>query len=207
MGNKDSSYVERSINSYFEEKFLKGFQVLLQKKYLPFSIILFCVLGLNISALILYFQEVSWITLELLSDIILGSYLIGLSIIVFSLISAVWQNYLFQLIFIYCGIIGSIFVVILVQPSLDDVWIQVLKLGYIFIWTIIACFSVYFAIFYLFTGISGKILVAGKEDEHIFMGTILRLIAFGSLGLSIYILILNYPTTPCWLHFWELLAR
>lgn len=194
MGNKDASYVERAINSYFQEKFLGGFRVLLQKKYLPFSIILFSVLAMNITALILYFQDISWMTLTLLSNLILVSYLIGVAIILFSIISAIWQKYLFQLILVYVGIILAILSGIFFDLTLEDTIIQLIKLTFIIIWTLIACFSVFFAIFYLFTGISGKVLVAGKDDEHIFMGNIFRLIAFASLGLSIYILILNYPT-------------
>jgi len=49
----------------------------------------------------------------------------------------------------------------------------------------------FFIIFYFFTSISGKIVVAGKSDEHIFLGGIIRIVSIGTIGISIVIIFKN----------------
>ncbi len=186
-----NSYIERSLNSYFIDKFLNGFKLLFEKTYLPFSVVLFSVLGLNIGAMFLYFQEVSWITLDLVNDFLLLGYLIAGSIVVFGLISAVWKNNIFQTIFVFVGILLSIIIVFVFNPDPDLVVFQVMKVGFLVSWILISSISMFFIIFYFFTSISGKIVVAGKSDEHIFLGAIIRIIAIGTIGISIVLIYKN----------------
>ncbi len=186
-----AAYIERALKSYFIDKFLNGFKLLFEKTYLPFSIVLFSVLGLNILAIFLYFQEVAWMTLELVNDFLLLGFLIAGSIVVFGLISAVWKNYIFQTIFVFIGIGLSIIIVFVFNPDPDLVVIQVLKIIFLVSWILISSLSMFFIIFYFFTGISGKIVVAGKSDEHIFLGGIIRFVSFGTIGISIVIIYKN----------------
>ena len=186
-----NSYIERSLNSYFIDKFLNGFKLLFEKTYLPFSIVLFSVLGLNIGAMFLYFQDVSWMTLDLVNDFLLSGYLIAGSIVIFGLISAVWKNYIFQTIFVFVGILLSIIIVFVFNPDPDLVVFQVMKIVFLVSWILISSLSMFFIIFYFFTSISGKIVVAGKSDEHIFLGGIIRIVSIGTIGISIVIIFKN----------------
>ena len=186
-----NSYIERSLNSYFIDKFLNGFKLLFEKTYLPFSIVLFSVLGLNIGVMFLYFQEVAWITLDLVNDFLLLGYLIAGSIVVFGLISAVWKNNIFQTIFVFVGILLSIIIVFVFNPDPDLVVFQVMKIGFLVSWILLSSLSTFFIIFYFFTSISGKIVVAGKSDEHIFLGGIIRIVSIGTIGISIVIIFKN----------------
>ena len=186
-----NSYIERSLNSYFIDKFLNGFKLLFEKTYLPFSIVLFSVLGLNIGAMFLYFQDVSWMTLDLVNDFLLSGYLIAGSIVIFGLISAVWKNHIFQTIFVFVGILLSIIIVFVFNPDPDLVVFQVMKIVFLVSWILISSLSMFFIIFYFFTSISGKIVVAGKSDEHIFLGGIIRIVSIGTIGISIVIIFKN----------------
>ncbi len=186
-----NSYLERSLNSYFIDKFLNGFKLLFEKTYLPFSIVLFSVLGLNIGVMFLYFQEVTWITLDLVNDFLLLGYLIAGSIVVFGLISAVWKNNTFQTIFVFVGILLSIIIVFVFNPDPDLVLFQIMKIGFLVSWILISSLSMFFIIFYFFTSISGKIVVAGKSDEHIFLGGIIRIVSIGTIGISIILIYKN----------------
>ena len=103
-----ASYLERSLKSYFVDKFLGGFKLLLQKSLLPFSIILFTTFIVNVGGMFLYYQNVSWVTEDVVKSMLLCGYLIAASIVVFGLASAVWKKYLFQVIVVYLSIIASI---------------------------------------------------------------------------------------------------
>ena len=186
-----SSYIERALKSYFIDTFLKGFRLLFEKTYLPFSIVLFSVLGLNIGVMFLYFQEVAWITLDLVNDFLLLGYLIAGSIVIFGLISAVWKNNIFQTIFVFIGILLSIIIVFVFNPDPDLVIFQVLKFLFLVSWILISTSSMFFIIFYFFTSISGKIVVAGKSDDHIFLGSIIRLVSIGTIAISIVLIFKN----------------
>jgi len=186
-----ASYIERSLKSYFIDTFLNGFKLLFEKTYLPFSIVLFSVLGLNIVAIFLHFQEVAWMTEDLVKNILLLGFLIAGSIVVFGLISAVWKNYIFQTILVFVGIVLSIIIVFVFKPDPDLAVFQILKFLFLVSWILISTSSMFFIIFYFFTGISGKIVLAGKSDDHIFMGGFIRLISLGTIGISIVIIIKN----------------
>ncbi|QEE16755.1 hypothetical protein DSAG12_02585 [Promethearchaeum syntrophicum] len=186
-----ASYIERALKSFFIDTFLNGFKLLFEKMYLPFSIVLFSVLGLNIVSIFLYYQEVAWMTLDLVNDFLLLGFLIAGSIVVFGLISAVWKNYIFQTIFVFIGIILSIIIVFVFNPDPDLVVFQVLEFAFLVSWIIISSVSLFFIIFYFFTGIPGKIVLAGKSDDRIFLGGFIRLVALGTIGISIVIIVKN----------------
>ena len=149
---------------------------------------LFSVLGLNIVSIFLYYQEVAWMTLDLVNDFLLLGFLIAGSIVVFGLISAVWKNYIFQTIFVFIGIILSIIIVFVFSPDPDLVVFQVLEFLFLVSWIIISSVSLFFIFFYFFTGIPGKIVLAGKSDDRIFLGGIIRFISLGTIGISIVII-------------------
>ncbi len=194
MVDKEPSYLERALKSYINDRFLSGFRVLFQKKNLPFSSILFLVLGVNITALILYSQNVSWMTEKLLVDLVIIGFFISIAMMFFSLLSAIWKNYTFQWIFIYIGILGGVLLGVLLNLDFTSMIIQVIRSFFILIWIFVAVLSTFFIVVYLFTSLSGKILVSGKSDNHIFMGWIIRIAAFGTLGLSGYIMYVNFGT-------------
>ena len=108
MPDKESSYLERALKSYIDDKFLSGFRTLFEKKNLPFSSILFLVLSINIAAVILNIQNVSWMTDVLLEKLVIIGFFIAIGLMVFSLLSAFWKNYTFQWIFIYVGVLAGI---------------------------------------------------------------------------------------------------
>ena len=58
-------------------------------------------------------------------------------------------------------------------------------------WILISSLSMYFIIFYFFTGISGKIVLAGKSDDHIFSGGLIRIVSLGTIGVSITLILKN----------------
>jgi hypothetical protein len=186
-----ASYIERSLKSYFIDTFLNGFKLLFEKTYLPFSIVLFSVLGLNIVAIFLHFQDVAWMTEDLVKNFLLLGFLIAGSIVLFGLISAVWKNYIFQTILVFIGIILSIILVFVFKPDPDLSVFQFLKFIFLISWILISTSSLFFIIFYFFTGISGKIVLAGKSDDHIFLGGFIRFISLGTIGISIVIIIKN----------------
>ncbi|MHA1642021.1 MAG: hypothetical protein ACTSVX_04755 [Promethearchaeota archaeon] len=186
-----ASYIERALKSFFIDKFLNGFKLLFEKTYLPFSIVLFSVLGINIATIFLYFQEITWMTLDLVNSILILGFLIAGSLVVFGLISAVWKNYIFQTIFVFVGIALSIIIVFVFKPSPDLVVIQVLKFIFLVSWIVISTSSMFFIIFYFYTGISGKIVLAGKSEDRIFLGGIIRIVSLGTIAISIVLIFKN----------------
>lgn len=194
MVHKEPSYIERAMKSYINDKFLSGFRVLFQTKNLPFSSILFLVLGVNITALILNIQNISWMTDDLLENLIIIGFFIAVAMMLFSLLSAIWKNYTFQWIIIYVGILGGVLLGVLLNLNFASMLVQVIRAFFILIWIFIAVLSTFFIVVYLFTSLSGKILVYGKSENHIFMGWIIRIAAFGTLGLSGYIMYVNFGT-------------
>ncbi|MHA1721377.1 MAG: hypothetical protein ACTSWX_11295 [Promethearchaeota archaeon] len=186
-----ASYIERALKSYFIDKFINGFRMLFEKTYLPFSIVLFSVLGINIAAIFLYFQGVAWMAQELVNDFLLMGFLIAGSITIFGLISAVWKNHIFQTVFVFIGILLSIITVFVFSPDPDLVIFQILKFLFLVSWILISSLSMYFIIFYFFTGISGKIVLAGKSDDHIFSGGLIRIVSLGTIGVSITLILKN----------------
>ena len=194
MPDKESSYLERALKSYIDDKFLSGFRTLFQKKNLPFSSILFLVLTINITALILNIQNVSWMTDVLLTKLVIIGFFIAIGLMVFSLLSAFWKNYTFQWIFIYVGVLAGIVFGVFLNLEFTNLLVQGVRSFFILVWIFIAVLTTFFALVYLFTSFSGKIIVYRKSENHIFMGLILRIGALGTLCLSGYILYVNFGT-------------
>ncbi|MHA1511878.1 MAG: hypothetical protein ACTSRX_09180, partial [Promethearchaeota archaeon] len=105
--------------------------------------------------------------------------------------SAVWKNHIFQTIFVFVGIALSIIIVFVFNPDPDLVIFQILKFAFLVSWILISTSSMFFIIFYFFTGISGKIVLAGKSEDHIFLGGLIRFASLGTIGISIVIIIKN----------------
>ncbi|WP_371804734.1 hypothetical protein [Candidatus Lokiarchaeum ossiferum] len=186
-----SSYVERALGKFFVDQIFGGFRTLLTKRLLPFSMILFLTLGINIGAVILYSFEVNWMSLSLVTTLYHLGLFIAIVFVVFGIIAAIWKQYLFQVIVVFVGIIVAFILIFVI--GIPEVWVgfDAIEVVFLLIWVFISSISMFFIIFYFFTGIEGKLLTAGKSDDHLFMGGILRLVSIGSIGLCIALILLN----------------
>lgn len=186
-----SSYVERALGKFFVDQIFGGFRTLLTKRLMPFSIILFLTLGVNIGAVILFSYGVEWMTLSIVTTLFQLGLFIAVAFVVFGTIAAIWKQYIFQVIVVFVGIIVAFILIFVV--AIPETWVgfKVFSDMFLLIWVLISSLSMFFIIFYFFTGIEGKLLTSGKSDDHIFLGGLLRFVSVGGIGLSIALILTN----------------
>ncbi len=189
-----SSYLERALTNFIRDKVLGGFKTLVRKDLLPFTIALFISLGLSASAVIVHTIRPGLIDELLVKQFILLGFLIATTFVVFGLFSSIWKNYGFQLLVVYIGITLSIVIVFVINPGItENTVIDVIKMLFLVIWVIVSSYSMFFIIFYLFTGLEGKLITSGKSDDHVFLLGLIRIISIASIILGIRLILQDSP--------------
>jgi hypothetical protein len=188
------SYIERAFTNFIREKITSGWESITDRSILPFTVICFSIVGLSIIGMLLNALELNIIQvpIELVKKFMIWGFLSAASFVVLGLLSAIWKKYTFQFVLVIGGVLASGYWIYAYNPDPSALGFQILKLCFLFIWVVNSCLSLFFLIFFFFTGLSGKLVTAGKSDNHVFLGVLLRLVAVGTLIFSILLIIFNW---------------
>jgi hypothetical protein len=185
------SYIERAMITFVKDKLVGGFDALKKPLILPFSVLSIGVLMINfvLAISLAHFDDPNinlWLRRFQLIHLIMA-----VSLVLFGFVSAIFKNPRVQQIFVLVGMLGSTIAVGIINPDPDLIIFDIFKTIFLIIWILISCTSLYFMFLYLFNGLPGKMITAGKSQDHIFLEPILNFGALITIAFSILLMIKN----------------
>ena len=92
-------------------------------------------------------------------------------------------------------IIGSVLAFIYLDWSYELPFFTYAKLFFFFTWILISGISLFFLTLYFFTSFPKKVITLGMPKEHIFFGPVLKIVAFITIPLYIYMIFQVHSST------------
>ncbi|MHA1489749.1 MAG: hypothetical protein ACTSRI_08840 [Promethearchaeota archaeon] len=186
------SYIERTLWWFLKNKIFGGLKKLRQVEYLPFTVMIVSIMSFNTIIAILY-QQNFLISLELVQDVLIYELFLSFAVIVSSVLIGKLKSllgyFLIPLVIIALSIIAFLYI----DWSYSHIFFQYVKLIYFFIWVGISIISLFFLTLYFFTSFPKKILTLGIEKDHIFFGSVIKIVLYISLLLYCYLIFQFYP--------------
>jgi hypothetical protein len=192
MGStKKPTYLERAFLSFFKEKFFGGLQAMRAKTIWPFSAIGLGTLLVTIALMGMNFQDEARPYEELIAQFLTFSSLSAMALVVFGLASAAWKQPVFQVVLGLAGVGLAAYLSFLTDIGESWSGVAVIRLVFLVVWILNSTISMLFLLIYLFTGIGGKLICAGKSDDHTFLGGLCSLLVLATAGLSAYLMVMD----------------
>ena len=181
------SYLERTITWFLKNRIFGGVQKLKQKKYILFTLIVFLVMLVNTVFAVLFHL---WMigSLELIRAMLIFEMFLAFAIIITGIIIGRIQNLIVYYLIASIIIIGSVFAFISLNWSYELPIFTFAKLFFFFAWILISGISLFFLTLYFFTSFPKKVITLGMPKDHIFFGSVLKIVAFITIPLYIYLI-------------------
>ncbi|MHA1440009.1 MAG: hypothetical protein ACTSPD_20885 [Promethearchaeota archaeon] len=182
------SYLERTLAWFLKTRIFGGIKKLKQKEYLPFTLIIICVMSFNTIIAILYQLNIL-ISLEFLHVTLIMQLFLSFGIIISGFLIGRIKNeiiyYLIPIILIFL----SIFAFFYFDWEYNQVFFQYTKLVYFLIWVAIASISLFVLTLYFFTSFPKKIITLGMPKDHIFFDYVIKILIYISISIYLYMII------------------
>jgi hypothetical protein len=193
------SYIERAMLHFIKDKIMGGFDALKKPEILPFSIIALGVLFTNFILSISLAQLGNPVILQWLKIFLLVHLIIAVDFVVFGAIAAIWKKKAAQITIVCVGLVITLGLAIWFRVDSEWILFDIFRTIFLLVWILISTVSLFFMLLYLFTGMGGKMITAGKSPDHIFMDPILKFgavitiffsaaLIFKNLSLNAYII-------------------
>jgi len=181
------SYLERTITWFLKNRIFGGVQKLKQKEYILFTLIVFLVMLVNTVFAVLFHL---WMigSLELIRAMLIFEMFLAFAIIITGIIIGRIQNLIVYYLIASIIIIGSVFAFISLNWSYELPFFTFAKLFFFFAWILISGISLFFLTLYFFTSFPKKVITLGMPKDHIFFGSVLKIVAFITIPLYIYLI-------------------
>ncbi len=181
------SYLERTLIWFLKNRIFGGIEKLKEKEYLLFTITIVTLLSSN-TVLAILFRLNFFITQEFMQTMLVFQLFISFAILLSGfLIGRVKNLTMYYLISLILIIIFTIAFFVL-NWTFDHIVFQYMKLLYFIVWVAISCLSLFFLTLYFFTSFSKKIITLGIPRDHIFFGSIIKIVAYISIPFYIYLI-------------------
>jgi len=181
------SYLERTISWFLKNRIFGGVQKLKQKQYILFTLIVFSVMLVNTVFAVLFHL---WMlgSLELIRAMLIFEMFLAFAIIITGIIIGRIKNLIVYYLIASIIIIGSAFAFISLNWSYELPIFTFAKLFFFFAWILISGISLFFLTLYFFTSFPKKVITLGMPKDHIFFGSVLKIVAFITIPLYIYLI-------------------
>lgn len=181
------SYLERTITWFLKNRIFGGVQKLKQKEYILFALIVFLTMLVNTIFAVLFHL---WMlgSLELIRAMLIFEMFLAFAIIITGIIIGRIKNLIVYYLIAFIIIIGSVFAFISLKWSYELPFFTFAKLFFFFAWILISGISLFFLTLYFFTSFPKKVITLGMPKDHIFFGAVLKIVAFITIPLYIYMI-------------------
>jgi len=184
------SYLERTLYWFLKNQIFGGIKKLMQKEYLPFSLLVLFILTLNTTCAIFYYLNIL-ISIQIIQFLFLFELFVSFGIIISGLLVGKIKNlFLYYIIAIFI-IVLFIFAFFYSKWHYSHFFFRYSKLFYIISWILISSLSLFFLTLYFFTSFPKKVMTLGMPKDHIFFGYFIKIIIVISIPLYILIMLFS----------------
>ena len=188
------SYIERVGIWFLRNRIFGGIQKLKKKEYIVFTIIILLITSINTVLAILYHLNI-FLGLEFIRTMLILEMFIAFAIIISGILIGKIKNFILYIIIFIIVMIFFSFAYFSLEWTYIQATFTVFKVVFFFAWILISSISLFFLIMYFFTSFPKKVITLGMPKDHIFFGPILKLVAWISIPLYIYMIIQGDPSS------------
>lgn len=188
------SYLERTIFWFLKNRIFGGVQKLKHKEYILFTLIVFSVMLVNTVFAVLFHL---WMlgSLELIRAMLIFEMFLAFAIIITGIIIGRIKNLIVYYLIASIIIIGSVIAFFSFDWTYESPYFTFAKLFFFFAWILISGISLFFLTLYFFTSFPKKVITLGMPKDHIFFGSVLKIVVFITIPLYIYMIFQGHPSS------------
>ena len=184
------SYIERTLSWFLKNQIFGGIKKLMQKEYLPFSLLVLFIITLNTTFAILYYLNIL-ISIQIIQFLFLFELFVSFGIILSGFLVGRIKNLFFYYIIAIFVIVLFIFAFFYSKWHYSHFFFRYSKLFYLISWILISSLSLFFLTLYFFTSFPKKVMTLGMPKDHIFFGYFIKIIIVVSIPLYILIMLFS----------------
>ena len=186
--------MERTLSWFLKNRIFGGIQKLKKKEYIIFTVIILLITSINTILAILFHLNL-FPGLEFIQTMLILEMFIAFAIIISGVLIGKIKNFILYIIIFGIVMIFFGFAYFSLEWTYSQATFTVFKVIFFFAWILISSISLFFLIMYFFTSFPKKVITLGMPKDHIFFGPILKLVAWISIPLYIYMIIQGDPSS------------
>lgn len=179
---------------FLRNRIFGGIQKLKKKEYIVFTLIILLITSINTILAVLFHLSL-FTGLEFIQTMLILEMFIAFAIIISGVLIGKIKNFILYIIIFGIVLIFFGFAYFSLEWTYTQATFTVFKVVFFFAWILISSISLFFLILYFFTSFPKKVITLGMPKDHIFFGPILKLVAWISIPLYIYMIIQGDPSS------------
>jgi len=188
------SYLERTLSWFLKNRIFGGIQKLKKKEYIVFTLVILLITSINTILAVLFHLNL-FTGLEFIQTMLILEMFIAFAIILSGILMGKIKNFILYIIIFIIVMIFFGFAYLSLEWTYSQTTFTVFKFLFFFAWILISSVSLFFLTLYFFTSFPKKVITLGMPKDHIFFGSILKLVAWISIPLYIYMIIQGDPSS------------